>query len=56
MGAMLAFLNSLPWYAWVTIVAILAGAFQKIVRSIHQHEERMEMIKQGIDPSIHEDD
>ena len=51
MGVMSGFFSSLPWYAWVAIVAILATAFQKIVQSIHQHEERMEWIKQGKDPA-----
>ncbi len=50
MGAMLDFIDLLPWYAWVAIIAILAAAFQKIVHSLHQHEERMAMIKQGLDP------
>ena len=48
---MLEFMSSLPWYAWVAIVAILAGAFQSVVKSIHRHEQRMAMIKQGLDPS-----
>ena len=56
MGAMLDFLKEIPWYAWIAIVAIIAGAFQKIVSSIHRHEERMAMIKQGTDPSNHDDD
>lgn len=34
------FLNSIPWYAWIAIV-----------KSVHRHEERMEMIKQGMGPS-----
>ena len=45
------FLNPIPWYAWIAIVAILCGAFQLMVKSVHRHEERMEMIKQGMDPS-----
>ena len=44
-------MSSLPWYAWVAIVAILAGAFQSVVKSIHRHEQKMAMIKQGMDPS-----
>ena len=50
------FLSSLPWYAWVGIVAILAGAFQSVVKSIHRHEQKMAMIKQGMDPSKLRDD
>ena len=53
---MLGFLDSLPWYAWVAIVAVLAAMFQKIVHSIHQHEERMALIKQGKDPATFDED
>jgi hypothetical protein len=53
---MIEFLRSIPWYAWVAIVAILAGAFQAVVKSIHRHEQRMAMIKQGMDPSKLDDD
>lgn len=53
---MIEFLKFLPWYAWVAIVAILAAAFKSIVQSIHRHEQRMAMIKQGLDPSTLKDD
>ncbi len=56
MGVMLELLKSFPWFAWVAIVAVLAAAFQKIVRSIHEHEERMALIKQGKDPSKRDED
>ena len=48
-------LARLPWVAWVPIVAIICGSgvglVMFVVKAIHQHEERMAMIKQGIDPS-----
>lgn len=50
------FFSVLPWYAWVAIVAILAAMFQRIVASMHQHEERMALIKQGKDPNVIRDD
>ncbi len=53
---MIDFLRAIPWYAWVAIVAILAGAFQSTVKAIHRHEEKMAMIKQGMDPSKHDED
>jgi hypothetical protein len=49
-------IRAIPWYAWIVIVAILAGAFQSIVKAIHRHEEKMAMIKQGKDPSSIDDD
>ncbi len=50
------FLKSIPWFAWVAIVAIVAGAFQGIVKAMHRHEEKMAMIKQGMDPSKSDDE
>ena len=44
-------LQSMPWYGWIAIVAIICGAFQAIVKSIHRHEQRMAMINKGQDPS-----
>ena len=45
------FLSSIPWYGWVAIVAIVCGAFQAVVKSMHRHEQRMAMIDKGMDPS-----
>ena len=48
-------LARLPWVAWVPIVAIICGSVvcivMFVVKATHRHEERMEMIKQGQDPS-----
>ncbi len=48
-------LSGLPWVAWIPIVAIICGSLvcvvMFVVNAIHRHEERMEMIKQGLDPS-----
>ncbi len=48
-------LARLPWVAWVPIVAIICGSLvcvvMFVVNAIHRHAERMEMIKQGLDPS-----
>ena len=54
-GPMLEILRSLPWYAWIAIVAIISQAMVSIFKLIHRHDERMEMIKQGSDPAkIHD--
>ncbi len=53
---MIDLLKSIPWFAWIAIVAIVAGAFQGIVKAMHRHEEKMAMIKQGMDPSKHDED
>ena len=48
-------LRSLPWFAWVPICAIVCSAVVFtvifVVNAVHRHEERMAMIKQGLDPS-----
>ena len=50
MDALINFLNRLPWYAWMGIVAIAASTVTQLVRMSHRHEERMALIKQGRDP------
>ena len=44
------FLSTIPWYAWIAIVAIVGGIIRQIVVMSHKHQERMAMIRQGIDP------
>lgn len=56
MEAFVEILRGIPWYAWVAIVAILAGATRAIIAQSHRHEQRMEMIKRGLDPSAIRDD
>ena len=43
-------LHALPWYAWIAIVAIIGTTVRSVVKMSHQHRERMEMIRQGLDP------
>jgi len=50
MDALIDFLNRLPWYAWMGIVAITASTVTALVQMSHRHEERMALIKQGRDP------
>lgn len=44
------FASGVPWYAWVAIVAIGGGIIRQIVVMSHKHQERMEMIRHGMDP------
>lgn len=47
-------LNALPWYAWIAIVGIIGGTVRSVVAMNHRHRERVEMIRQGMDPRNHE--
>ncbi len=44
------FCSGIPWYAWVAIVVLVGGIIRQIVSMTHKHQERMEMIRQGMDP------
>jgi hypothetical protein len=44
------FLSHIPWFAWIAIVAIVGGVIRQLVSMTHKHQERMEMIRQGMDP------
>ncbi len=50
-----AILSSIPWYGWVAIVAIVSCALTAIVRASYQHQQRMAMISQGMDPGAEQD-
>ena len=41
--------QSIPWFAWVPIVAIIGGCSVAIVGCITSHREKMEKLRQGID-------
>jgi len=43
-------LESIPWYGWVAIIAIVSGCAVQITRRAHEHEERMAKIERGLDP------
>ncbi len=47
-------LIGIPWFAWIAIVAILASAAKSAMRMTHEHAERMESLKQGIQPAPRE--
>ena len=39
--------GSIPWFAWIAIVAILCGTATAITRMIIDHRERLERIRAG---------
>jgi hypothetical protein len=43
-------LSTIPWFAWIPIVAIICGTISGVVASAHRHKERMAMIQMGIHP------
>ena len=43
-------LQAMPWWAWISIVAIVCGAVTQVLKMQHAHAERIEMIRQGINP------
>jgi hypothetical protein len=50
MTSVVTILNSLPWYAWIPIVAIICGTIAGGCKASITHRERMAMIKQGMHP------
>jgi len=43
-------IETIPWYAWIAIVAIICGTISGIVHRIYTHKERVAMIQQGMHP------
>ena len=50
-----ALLGSLPWFAWIAIVAIIAESVRKTICLSHRHRERMAMIQMGMNPDAPSD-
>ena len=44
------FLSTIPWWAWIPILAVVGGTVRSIFAINHKHKERMEMIRNGMDP------
>ena len=42
--------NSIPWFAWIAIVAIISGSIAEVLKRRYRHLERIEMIRQGMNP------
>jgi hypothetical protein len=43
-------LATLPWFAWIAIVAIVSGSVCGTLKTLIIHRERMAMIRHGIHP------
>ncbi|QDV91712.1 hypothetical protein RAS2_28160 [Phycisphaerae bacterium RAS2] len=43
-------LSAMPWYAWIAVIVLVGGIIRQVVSMSHKHRERMEMIRQGMDP------
>jgi hypothetical protein len=50
MSSAVSILNSLPWFAWIAIVAIVCGSISDMVKRSIRHRERMAMIQHGMHP------
>ena len=50
LGDVMSILLSIPWYAWIPIVAIVGGIIVQVVKLWHRHAERMAMIEAGMNP------
>ncbi|MGE3822257.1 MAG: hypothetical protein AB7I30_22815 [Isosphaeraceae bacterium] len=50
MAGLATVLSTIPWYAWIAIVAIVCSAASQTYRWRCRHAERMEMIRQGMNP------
>jgi hypothetical protein len=43
-------LNTIPWFGWIAIVAIICSTISGVVHSRYRHNERMAMIRMGMHP------
>lgn len=50
MGGIASIIGSIPWFGWIAIIAIVSSAISQCLRWHYQHVERMEMIRQGMNP------
>jgi hypothetical protein len=50
MQTLVTILNTIPWFAWIPIVAIICGSINGVVCNITKHKERMAMIRMGMHP------
>jgi hypothetical protein len=50
MTGIVSILNSLPWFAWIAIVAIVCGTIGDHLKRSIKHRERMAMIQHGMNP------
>ncbi|MFT7484721.1 MAG: hypothetical protein ACI9F9_000565 [Candidatus Paceibacteria bacterium] len=41
-------LLSIPWFAWIAIIALIGQTVSAAIRMSHEHDERMESIRLGM--------
>lgn len=50
------FFHTIPWFAWIPILAIVggitSGTVTKLIELHHRHKERMAMIRVGMHPDL----
>lgn len=46
-------IGHIPWYGWIGIVVLVGGIIRSVTAMNHRHKERIEMIRQGMDPNAH---
>ena len=46
--------STIPWFAWIALVAIVCGCLSGLVKMYYDHQERLEMIRQGMHPDARE--
>jgi hypothetical protein len=45
-------LSSIPWFAWIAIVAIVCSTIQCLAKTSMRHKERIAMIRMGMHPDL----
>ena len=50
MTSLVSILNTLPWFAWIAIVAIVCGTIDDLLKRSIKHRERMALIERGMNP------
>ena len=47
---LLAFTSQMPWFGWIALAGILSGTVTSLAGLRCKHAERIEMIRQGMNP------
>ncbi len=51
-GDLFQWLSTIPWFGWVAVTAIVCGSLSSIFQQYFRHAERIEMIRQGMNPDL----
>ena len=52
MEPVVSIMNTIPWFGWIAIVAIVCSTIQCLAKSSMRHRERIEMIRMGMNPDL----